>query len=246
MTRYSGLSDTATLEALLRRRHSTRAFEDTEVPDDLITRILELAQRTATWCNAQPWHVRIVRGETLRELSATVRSAVERRDRSFDITPPLAYEGLYADRRRICAMTLYESLGIQREDRAARYTQAMKNYEFFGAPQVAFVTAETALGDYAYVDVGAYMSTFILAAESVGVATIVQGAVAEYSPTVRDLLGIPETELLIASIGFGYEDAAHPVNAMRTDRAPLLEVVVGHSNTARRQPLNKAHEEVCE
>src|SRR4051794_2907988 len=45
------------LEGILTRRHSTRAFLPDSLPEDRITRLFELAQRTASWCNEQPWQV---------------------------------------------------------------------------------------------------------------------------------------------------------------------------------------------
>ncbi|MGD9878897.1 MAG: nitroreductase [Reyranella sp.] len=45
------------LEALLNSRFSCRAFLPDPVPWPVIARVLRLAQRTATWCNTQPWHL---------------------------------------------------------------------------------------------------------------------------------------------------------------------------------------------
>ena len=51
------------LEALLRERYSVRAFKPEPVPRATIDRVLDAAQRTASWCNSQPWQVVIASGE---------------------------------------------------------------------------------------------------------------------------------------------------------------------------------------
>ena len=48
----------------------------------------------------------------------------------------------------------------------------------FGAPHVAIVTSDEALGVYGAVDCGAYVSNFMLAAHSLGVGSIAQAALA--------------------------------------------------------------------
>jgi nitroreductase len=51
------------LEELLGERFSCRAFKPDSVPRPIIERILKAAQRTASWCNSQPWQVVIASGE---------------------------------------------------------------------------------------------------------------------------------------------------------------------------------------
>ena len=51
------------LDELLGERFSCRAFKPDPVPRPLIERVLTAAQRTASWCNSQPWQVLIASGE---------------------------------------------------------------------------------------------------------------------------------------------------------------------------------------
>jgi len=75
------------------------------------------------------------------------------------------------------------------------------------------------------VDCGAYVSNFMLAAQSLGVATIAQAALAGYSPFIRAHFGIPEDQRIVCGISFGYADLEHPANGFRTTRAPIGDVV---------------------
>ena len=51
------------LEELLNERFSVRAFLPQPLPRETIARVLAVAQRTASWCNSQPWQVIIASGE---------------------------------------------------------------------------------------------------------------------------------------------------------------------------------------
>lgn len=213
------------LGRLLNDRHSCRAFLADPVPIDVQRQILAHAQRTASWCNAQPWKVHVTQGAATDRFRALMLAAAEPAEPGPDFEWPKAYEGAYKQRRFDCAMQLYESAGIARGDRAASALQARENYRLFGAPQVALITSDAALGVYGAVDCGAFVANFLLAATSLGVATIAQAALAARPQRVRDFFGLGEDRLVVCGISFGYADGLHPVNRFRTTRASLDEVV---------------------
>src|SRR5690606_21419224 len=103
--------------------------------------------------------------------------------------------------------------------------QALENFRFFGAPHVAIVTTDAALGVYGALDCGAYVGNFMLAAWSLGVAAIAQAALASHPAPLREHLGIPQDRLIVCGISFGYADPTHPANAFRTTRADPRECV---------------------
>ena len=214
------------LRALLDRRYSCRGFLARPVPRDTIRQITDLAQRTASWCNSQPWQVSIVSGDALRRLGAALGEHARRGAAACPDFPfPAEYRGVYQERRRACGLALYDSVGIARGDRAASARQGLENFRFFGAPHVAIVTTERALGIYGAIDCGAYVSSFMLAATSLGVASIAQAALASYPALVREQLGISEERAVVCGISFGIEDPAHPANRFRTGRARIDDVL---------------------
>lgn len=216
-------------ESLLAERHSCRAFLDEEVPQALLERILGMAQRTASWCNSQPWQLVITRGEATRKFREALNAHITSHSAEPDFAFPAQYTGVYQDRRRECGFQLYESVGVARGDRVASHRQAMKNFEFFDAPHVAIITSEADLGIYGAVDCGAYVSNFMLAARSCGVASIAQAALAGYSPFLREYFDIPDSRRVVCGISFGFADDSHPANQFRTRRASLDETVVFHT-----------------
>lgn len=217
-------SPAMSLAGVLDARYSCRAYRPDEVAPELIESILALAQRTASWCNSQPWQVVVTRPAATDRLRAALAAATPLPDAQWDIAPPAGYHGVYRERRRTCGWQLYESVGIQPGDREASARQAAENFRLFGAPHLAVVTTDRALGTYGAVDCGAFVSNFMLAAASLGVASIAQAALASMAHVLREQLGIAPDRQVVCGISFGHADTQHPVNAFRTVRAALPEV----------------------
>ncbi|MFI6869078.1 nitroreductase [Nocardia sp. NPDC050406] len=218
------------LRDILDQRWTCRQFRPDAVPRETIERLLELAQRTPSWCNTQPWQVVLTSGAATdrfrKALLEHVRSAAPAADFDF----PAKYDGVFRDRRRECGFQLYDSLGIVKGDQAGTMRQMLRNFELFDAPHVAIVTSEADLGVYGAVDAGLYIGNFLLGAQSLGLGAAPQAALANYSPFLREYFEIPDHRRVVAAISFGYADTDHPVNGFRTRRADLAEVVTWHTD----------------
>ncbi|MNV44938.1 NADH dehydrogenase [compost metagenome] len=214
------------LEQLLKQRRSCRAFLPEPVPNALIHRLLSAAQRTASWCNSQPWQVVVTRGEGTRRLREALQAAVrERAAPTPDFPFPREYRGVYQDRRRESGFQLYGALGIARGDKEAYAHQAARNFMLFDAPHVAIVTSDEALGTYGAVDCGAYVANFLNAAEALGLGAIAQAALAMQAPVLREVLQLDAERRVVCGISFGLADKEHPANGFRTTRAAVDEAV---------------------
>jgi nitroreductase len=215
-----------TLETLLTQRHSCRAFRPDPVPRATIVRLLEATQKTASWCNSQPWQLVITSGEATRKFhGALYPVALSGAPLNGDFAFPREYRGVYLERRRESGFQLYNTLGIARGDKAAYAKQALENFNFFGAPHVAIITSDEALGVYGAVDCGGYVNNFMLAAQALGLATVPQAALAFYSEIVRRHFGIGDDRRVVCGISFGYADRDHKVNSYRTSRASISDAV---------------------
>lgn len=210
----------STLHRLLDQRWSCRGFSDRPVPRPIIEQVLDAARLSPSWCNTQPWHVTVTGGAgTERFRSALAAHAAGGSELNPDFAFPERYTGIYQDRRRECAMQLYDSVGVTRGDRVASAQQAARNFEFFGAPHVAIITTTADLGTYGAVDCGLYIQSFLLAAHSLGLGAIPQAALAAHSGFVRDHLELPQDRFVVCGISFGYPDHEHAANGFRTHRA---------------------------
>jgi len=221
-------ADFSALERLLTDRRSCRGYLADEVPREVVEQVLGVAQRTASWCNTQPWQVHIVSGESRDALS---KAAVEHVIATFgqpapsDFPFPTGYTGVYNERRKEVGWQLYEAVGVERGDRDGSAMQMLRNFEFFGAPHVAIITTDADLGVYGAIDCGLYVNSFMLAAESLGLGTCAQAAIAQVAPAVRDFLGLPDDRRIVCGISFGHPDPDHPSAQFTSRRAPLTDAV---------------------
>ena len=138
-----------------------------------------------------------------------------------DFEWPSAYLGVYLERRRECGLALYDSVGIARGDREASARQGRENFRFFGAPHVAIITSDAALGTYGAVDCGGYVANFLLAAASLGIATVPQAALAKAPERIRAFFSLGADRKVVCGISFGFADPDHPANGFRTTRASV-------------------------
>jgi nitroreductase len=210
---------------LIERRWSCRAFLPDEVPADVIREMFDIAQRTASWCNTQPWQVYVTTGAATERFAKSLTAHAGSHDATPDFPVPAGFQGVYRERRRESGYALYASLDIGREDWDARVEQRMRNFSFFGAPHVAVITTDRDQGVYGAIDCGGYVANVLHAATSLGVATIPQAAIAMHSSHVHEHLSIPDDRMVVCAISFGYADTEHPVNGFRTSRATVEDAV---------------------
>jgi nitroreductase len=214
------------LEDLLAQRFSCRAFKPDPVPRAANERILTAAQKTASWCNSQPWRLEITSGAaTTKFRDLMYGTAASGKPNTGDFPFPREYRGVYLERRRESGFQLYNSLGIARGDKNGYAKQALENFNFFGAPHVAIVHTDEALGVYGAIDCGGYVTSFLLAAQALGIATIPQAALAFHSDVVRRHFGLGDDRRVVCGISFGYPDRAHKANSYRTTRASVGDTV---------------------
>lgn len=225
-TRSDPASDIEVLARLSSGRFTCRAYHPTPVPDDVMESIVDIARKSASWCNVQPWQVLIASAQTTETFRhALMEHATHATGVESDLPFPEEYRGDFAERRRDAGYRLYEALGIDRSDKARRAAQSFENFRMFGAPHVAIVTIPAELGPYGAVDCGAFIGSFLLAAHAHGVSTAPQAALARHARFIRGYFGIGDERMMVCGIAFGYAKLDHPVNGFRTSRAPLNEVM---------------------
>jgi nitroreductase len=81
----------SSLQALLRERHSCRAFLPRQVDDATIATLLETAQLTPSWCNAQPWNVIVTRGAATESFRSAYLSWAQQQRAKPDFPFPAEY-----------------------------------------------------------------------------------------------------------------------------------------------------------
>ncbi len=226
--------------ALVRARRSVRDVLPDQVPGDVLDAVLADSSWAPSWSNTQPYLVAVAEGPQRDRLAAElqrqfdagmaaqsgglldkVRALVTRTgipNGDFDTT--LEYPDELQPFRRATGFGLYETLGIDRADRAARDTQLRRNFEFFGAPVAVFLFVHSGLKEFAVLDAGIWLQTFMLSAHVHGLATCAQGALATWPDPVRKEFDVPERYKLVCGVSVGYA-SDHPVNSYNPGRRDL-------------------------
>ncbi len=210
-------------------RHSLRAFLPRAVDEDTLNTVFSVAQRAPSNCNSQPWVVHVVSGEKLETLRAEMPGRFVAGNISMDFPYDGVYHGVYKERQYGAAQSLYDSVGISREDKAKRNEQFMRNFTFFDAPHVAFLFLPEPFGLREAADLGMYAQTLMLTLTAHGLGSCPQTALGFQADYVREQLGIEASNKLVFGISFGYPDPDDPVNNCVTDRATVAQAVAFHS-----------------
>lgn len=214
-------------EIVLRRR-SLRAFLPRPVPPETLQRIFEVAQRAPSNCNTQPWLTHVASGGSLRALREELPRRFMAGEISLDFPYDGAYQGVYRERQYGSAQALYDSVSIERSDKARRQEQFMRNFIFFDAPHVAFLFLPEPFGLREAADLGMYAQTLMLAMTAHGLGSCPQTALSFEADAIRQTLGVAADNKLLFGISFGYPDPDAAANRCATDRAALADCVTFH------------------
>ena len=210
---------------IARQRRSVRGFISKPVEQALLNRVFETASTAPSNCNTQPWECAVVSGDKLETLRQRIPDAFASGQWTMDFPYDGKNAGVYKERQYQAAADLYAAMGIAREDKVGRNAQFMRNFEFFGAPHVAFIFLPEPFGLREAADCGMFAQNLMLSLTAEGLASCPQTALSFNADLVREVLDIPPENKLLFGISFGYEDAEDPANRCRTQRAPLGECI---------------------
>jgi nitroreductase len=206
-------------------RYSCRAFLPTPVPLDIVRDILDRASRAPSGGNLQPWLVHALAGERLEALKAQLRPRFAKEiprgeGAEYQVYPADLKEPYYTRRARVGSQ-LYDSIGIPREDRPARYRQFSRNYLFYDAPVGLFVSTDRTMGPPQWSDLGGFIQSISVLARAYGLHTCAQEAWTSWHKTVSAFIRLSPEHILFCGIALGYADEAAPINGWRAEREPI-------------------------
>jgi len=233
------------ISQFLASRRSTRDFLPTPVPQEIINQILTDALTAPSWSNTRPFKVAVATGDVKDRISGEflsrwqVLSQIMRKGLRNKLRLIYSRYGLPTTNRSIVkpyvaelkpraervGRELYQSLGVQRGDRAARDMQWGKNYSFFGAPVELFIYIHKSLHIYAASDAGLMMENLMLSAHGYGLGTCAQGAVNIWDDVVREEFEVSKDYRLLCGIAIGYPSDAK-VNSFQANRIDVSELLL--------------------
>ena len=206
-------------------RKSIRAFLDKAVDDSLIKELLKKSSRAASGGNLQPWKIYVINGKTMNSFHKFQSEWTEPETPAYAIYPENLKEPYKTSRYEV-ADDMYSLLGIEREDKEARFKQVLKNYEFFGAPAAFFCFVDRQMGRPQWSDLGMFLQTFMLLAREAGLDTCPQEAWAMKQESVTTFVEAPDELMLFCGMAIGYQDESEKVNELTTSRRPIEDWTV--------------------
>jgi len=208
-------------EAVSRRR-SVRAFLDTPVQNEIIRDLLLKSSRSASGGNLQPWKVFVINDECMEKFLDFQKNWSKPERPAYDIYPSSLKEP-YRTSRYELGEQMYKALNISRDDKEARLTQVMRNFEFFGAPAAIFCFVDKQMGPPQWSDLGMFLQTFMLLAQEAGIDTCAQEAWSLKNDSVKEFINGDDDDILFCGIAIGYQDETHPINNFQSERRPISE-----------------------
>ena len=201
-------------------RKTTRAFLKKPVTDKLIETLLEKSSRAPSGGNLQPWRIFVINNKAMQSFLDFQKKWTNPETPSYDIYPQNLKEPYRSSRFKV-GEDMYSLLGIDREDKASRFRQLVKNYEFFGAPAAFFCFVDRQMGPPQWSDLGMFLQTFMLLAREEGLDTCPQEAWAMKSESVSTFLDVDKNLMLFCGVAIGYKDEDAKINELKTTREPL-------------------------
>lgn len=208
-------------------RRSIRAFLPKRVAREDIQQILEVAARSPSGGNTQPWKVYVLTGAKLHALSNAILAAHNSEGQGAHEQEynyyPVKWVPPYLERRRKVGWDLYALLGLGRENKAGMHAQHGRNYAFFNAPVGLIFTIDRVMEQGSWLDYGMFLQSVMVAARGRGLDTCPQAAFTQYHKIIAEQLQLPEDEMLVCGMSLGYADHSKVENTLVTERAAVAD-----------------------
>ncbi|KQZ63852.1 nitroreductase [Sphingopyxis sp. Root1497] len=207
-------------------RRSIRGYKPDPVPKSLIVEILELAMRSPSSLNTQPWNFYVVTGEPLTRIRAgNTQRNLERIPHTREFRSMENYDGVHRERQVGVAKQLFGAMGIERDDKPKRKDWVLRGFRQFDAPACIVVTYDRVLvgSDIAPFDCGAVATAIVNASWSRGLGCVINSQGIMHSAVVRAEAGIADDQTIMICIAIGWPDESFPANAVVSTRKAVEE-----------------------
>jgi nitroreductase len=213
------------VQGVLCARRSVRAYKPDPVSRQAVLDILRAASTAPSNSNTQPWRVHVLTNERKRALGEALVAAFD----EGRLPPPSHFPDplpeVFGDRQADFARRYYDSLGIARDDVAARARQTLRNFTFFGAPVGLIFTVDARLTRHSWLDLGLFVQNVMIAAKARGLDTCPQVSFARFHPVISSHLSLDPQDVTACGMSMGFADSEARVNRMDVPRQPLEEFV---------------------
>jgi nitroreductase len=208
------------LEAITTRR-SIRSFEARPVSKEVLQDLLLNCRWSPSGSNTQPWNLYVLGGEALEKVKRGL-AGISGQAAHPDIPYPPMPEP-YSGRQKALmqAMDAYLYPPGAEGVKEKRASQRLSPRQFFGAPNAILVTVNREVSPRAFLGLGMHAQTICLAALSYGLGTCIMSAAVFWPEIYRDLMKVPDSEIIAFAIALGYPRREESINNFPRVREPL-------------------------
>lgn len=211
-------------------RQSVRAFKSEPVSKEVLKEILEIATRSPSTMNTQPWEMFVIAGQAIDVIKRKNIESLNFGMKQEAEVPLIPFVGKYRQRQVNLAIEIFRLMEIPRENRQMREKWQQRGFRFFDAPAGIIITLDKSLEQslLSLLDIGALMQTICLVALNYGLATCIEDQAIMFPEVIRKVIGVPETKRIIIAIAIGYPDWNFPANRLKSSREPIESIVTWH------------------
>lgn len=207
----------------IKLRKSIRGYKPTPVPKETLAQILEIAIRSPSALNTQPWKLTVLGGKVLDEMREALQegflAGIEMHP-DLPSSPPSS--GIYRNRQVDLAKGLFQLMDIAREDKGKRVEWTARAFRLFDAPNAIIISMDEEINSFSSMfSLGIISQTIALVAVSFGLGTCIEQNSVLYPDVIRKSTGIPESQKIVAGMAIGYPDWDFPANKLQSAREPL-------------------------
>ena len=213
----------------IRKRKSVRGYRPDPVPREALHEVLEIAGRSPSAMNSQPWEFAVLGGQVLDRVRQANVAKLQAGEMPHGEHPVVGWgkDSVYRTRQVELAKGFFRLMGIERGDVDKRADWMARGFRFFDAPAAVVVLVDRSLEANTYlIDIGIVIQSICLAALEHGLATCIEDQGCMYPEVLRELADIPATKRIVMSVAVGYPDWDFPANRIETSRVPVDDITL--------------------
>ena len=205
----------------IKERKSIRDFKDDPVPQNVLREILEISCRAPSAMNTQPWEFTVIAKDTLdliRQAAVEKLTAGEKPQSEHSVAG-WPSDSVYRQRQIGLAKTLFQIMGIKKEDAVKRSQWIERGFRYFNAPAAIIICVDRMLVEGTPIfDIGAVTQTICLTALHYGLGTCIEEQGVMYPDILRKFCKIADNKQIVIAIAMGYPNWDFPANRLETSR----------------------------
>jgi len=224
----SEIDRAAVVDQTMMERRAKRGFLGTPVSTDTVVEILNAARFAPSSSNTQPWRCYVLTGDARDRITAKAvdifRAGPEKLAPEYPFFPQPLHDP-FIGRFNIFRGQLGDAVGVPRSDKYGRLKDVERQFRFFEAPVGLIFTMDRRLEWASFICYGCFLQNLMLAARARGLDTCAQQIWSLQHQLLRDELGFPETDMVIAGMSLGFADNSLAENNMENHKLAIKDFV---------------------